>query len=319
MLAGGVVMYLFAPAILEVFSSWSLVAELRLRWFVAIGLAQVMVFLSSMALQRVALRTKKWGPVITSQLAGNAAGRIVPGGAAIAVAVQVKLLRHTGVDPANVPIGLAAAGVLQFGAILALPVVALPGIILNDAAPSGVLAITVSAVALFIALALAVVTGFVTDRPLRWLGGAVDLVRSWAPFVASAESPTATRLLVARNELRTDFGPHLPVAILFAISRALFDYLSLGLALRAFGVGASPALLLAVFSGATLLAMIPLTPGGLGFVETGLTGGLVVLGVASGTAVSVALLYRLFSFWLPIPVGLLAGVVHRMRYPPDTR
>lgn len=44
--------------------------------------------------------------------------------------------------------------------------------------------------------------------------------------------------------------------------------------------------------------------GGLGFVEAGLT----------ATLALATLAYRLFSFWLPIPVGLAAALAHRHRY-----
>ena len=44
----------------------------------------------------------------------------------------------------------------------------------------------------------------------------------------------------------------------------------------------------------------------MGFVDLGLTALLVVVGVPADTAVIATLLYRLFSFWLPIPVGVLA-------------
>jgi uncharacterized protein (TIRG00374 family) len=52
--------------------------------------------------------------------------------------------------------------------------------------------------------------------------------------------------------------------------------------------------------------MIPITPGGLGFVDAGLAALLVLIGVSADTALIGTLLYRLVSFWLPIPVGMLA-------------
>ena len=67
---------------------------------------------------------------------------------------------------------------------------------------------------------------------------------------------------------------------------------------------------------AQALAMVPITPGGLGFVESGLTALLVVIGIPADTAVIGTLLYRLVSFWLPIPVGALAWAgwrIHRGR------
>ena len=57
-----------------------------------------------------------------------------------------------------------------------------------------------------------------------------------------------------------------------------------------------------------VLAMIPITPGGLGFVEAGLAGLLVVAGVDGGRAALAVLAYRLVSYWLPLPIGGAAYV-----------
>ena len=52
------------------------------------------------AVQRIALRTERWGPVITSQLASNAFGRVVPGGVAASGAMQYAMLVRAGVPAA---------------------------------------------------------------------------------------------------------------------------------------------------------------------------------------------------------------------------
>ena len=54
--------------------------------------------------------------------------------------------------------------------------------------------------------------------------------------------------------------------------------------LQALSVKPDPSLVLLAYAAAALLALIPLTPGGLGFVEAGLTGLLVVAGVDAGEA-----------------------------------
>jgi uncharacterized membrane protein YbhN (UPF0104 family) len=55
-------------------------------------------------------------------------------------------------------------------------------------------------------------------------------------------------------------------------------------------------------TGSALGSIIP-TPGGLGAVEAALTAGLTAAGVPGGIAVSAVLLFRLLTFWLPVPVG----------------
>jgi uncharacterized protein (TIRG00374 family) len=76
--------------------------------------------------------------------------------------------------------------------------------------------------------------------------------------------------------------------------------------------------LLAVFASwraaAQLLALIPLTPGGVGFVEAGLVGTLTLAGVSGGDALASTLLYRLVAYWLPLPAGAVAYLLFRRRY-----
>jgi uncharacterized protein (TIRG00374 family) len=58
-------------------------------------------------------------------------------------------------------------------------------------------------------------------------------------------------------------------------------------------------------TGSALGSIIP-TPGGLGAVEAALTAGLTAAGVPGGVAVSAVLLFRLLTFWLPVPLGWAA-------------
>ena len=48
-------------------------------------------------------------------------------------------------------------------------------------------------------------------------------------------------------------------------------------------------------------------PGGLGAVEVALSTGLAATGMASAAAISAVLLYRIATFWLPVPVGWAAA------------
>ncbi len=55
-------------------------------------------------------------------------------------------------------------------------------------------------------------------------------------------------------------------------------------------------------TGSAVGSIIP-TPGGLGAVEALLTAGLTTAGVPGGVAVSSVLMFRLLTFWLPVPIG----------------
>jgi uncharacterized protein (TIRG00374 family) len=71
---------------------------------------------------------------------------------------------------------------------------------------------------------------------------------------------------------------------------------------------------LVAFAGSAVLGMIPITPGGLGFVEVGLTAMLVASGIPGPDAALATLAYRLFQFWLPIPAGAVAYGVFKRKF-----
>jgi uncharacterized membrane protein YbhN (UPF0104 family) len=58
-------------------------------------------------------------------------------------------------------------------------------------------------------------------------------------------------------------------------------------------------------TGSAIGSVVP-TPGGLGAVEAALTAGLTAAGLHSAVAVSSVLLFRLLTFWFPVPVGWVA-------------
>jgi uncharacterized membrane protein YbhN (UPF0104 family)/tRNA A-37 threonylcarbamoyl transferase component Bud32 len=80
----------------------------------------------------------------------------------------------------------------------------------------------------------------------------------------------------------------------------------LDMCVRALG-GSVPVASVAVvyLTGSALGSIVP-TPGGLGAVETALSAGLQATGLAGAAAVSSVLLFRLLTFWLPVPVGWAA-------------
>ena len=144
-----------------------------------------------------------------------------------------------------------------------------------------------------------------TDRPLAWVGRVIQRVRNKLRRKAEPLHALPDRLLRERDRLLATLGPKWKRALLATVGRWTFDYLTLLAALAAIGANPRPGLVLLAFCGAQVLAQIPVTPGGLGFVEAGLTAMLALAGVSAGDAVLATFAYRLFSYWLPLPFGLL--------------
>ena len=272
-----------------------------------------MSFLSLWEVQRIALRTPSWFVIGTAQLAGNAVGSIVPGGGATASAFSFRMLVRAGVPADTVASGITASWLATTSAVLALPVLAVPAVIGGLTTPNGLLQTAYVGLAAFVVLMLVGVAVFVWDTPLRLVGRAVRWIFSHTSRRDSfANLPD--RLLVQRDAVRAVLGARWPMAIAAAVGKWGFDYVALLCCLAAVGARPEPALVLLAYAGASLLGMIPITPGGLGFVEAGLTGLLALAGVGGQQALVATLAYRLIGFWLPLPAGGVAALLFRRRY-----
>jgi uncharacterized protein (TIRG00374 family) len=88
-------------------------------------------------------------------------------------------------------------------------------------------------------------------------------------------------------------------------------FLVLLLALRHVGVGADEVgwvEALAAFAFVRLISALPITPGGLGVVELGLTAALIAADGPREAVVAAILVYRALTYLLPIPFGLAAYI-----------
>jgi putative heme transporter len=309
----GVSLYLVAPSLIEVFGSWSDLDRLSPAWLGAMALSQTAALACLWGLQRLALHGASWSAVVSSQLAGGALAKIAPGGGAIGAALQYRMLVQAGVPSAPVAAALTASSLLVFAVVLALPVLAIPAFI-RGGVSRDLLEVALIGLAVFAALAAGGAVLIAMDGPLAWLGRVVQSVRNRIRRRAEPLRQLPDRLLRERDRIVAVLGPRWKRALLQTIGRWAFDYATLLAALAAVGAHARPSLVLLAFCGAQVLAQIPITPGGLGFVEAGLTAMLSLAGVSAGNAVLATFAYRLISYWLPLPVGLAAYGWHARRF-----
>jgi uncharacterized protein (TIRG00374 family) len=305
-------LYVVAPSLLDLFDSFGRLTTIKPWWFAALALCQAASLACLWRLQQLALRPVRLEPVITSQLAGNALAKIAPGGGAVGAALQYRMLVAAGVDRQRAVGALTAVNVIVFAAVLALPVLSIPTLIRGGVSHT-LLQLAVVGILLFALLTALSVVLVVYDRPLIWIGVKVQrLINRWRRRQGRPpRKGLPGRLLGERDRILEAFGPRWKAATAATAGRWLFDYLTLLAALAAVDAHPRPGLVLLAFCGGQILAQIPLTPGGLGFVEAGLTGMLALAGVSAGASVVATLAYRLFSYWLPLPLGLAGAVAHR--------
>jgi uncharacterized protein (TIRG00374 family) len=309
-----IALYVLWPSLLKVLSAWPELLKIEPGWFIVMFAAEIASFACAWALQRLALRTGRWFAIATAQIAGNAFSRIVPGGAAAGAAIQFRLLVLSGLDATTIGTGLTAATLISSATLFALPVLALPAIVFGAPAPAGLVQSAWLGGALFV---LAIVVGAVllsADGPLVWVGNTMQRIQNRMRTGRPPKTGTAETFIRERDEVRSTLGSRWWLALITAWGNWLLDYLALLAAVAAVGARPRPALVLLAYVTAAVLGMIPITPGGLGFVEAGLTATLTLAGVSAADAVLATLAYRLVSYWLPLVAGPFAYLAHRRRY-----
>jgi uncharacterized protein (TIRG00374 family) len=310
----GASLYLLLPSLLAVFGSWRSLSHLDWPFGGLVLASEVGSYVCLWELDRIALRAKKWFPVATAQLSGNLAGRIFPGGGATAAALSASMLHDAGADTGDAAAAFGASTALQLATTAALPVLALPAILGGAPVNHSLAAAAYLGAGLFVVLLLAGVAVMTADRPLGLAGDAIEWLLNSTVRRKRRVSGLAHELLDARDFVRGTLGARWKGAVLAAAGNTVFDYVALLAALRAVGAQPQPSLVLLAYVAAELLALLPLTPGGLGFVEAGLVGTLTLAGVSAHDALAATLLYRIASYWLPLPAGAVAYVLFRRRY-----
>ena len=309
-----IALYILWPSLLQVFQAWPELLTLNPIWLLPMLGFEIASFVCIWGLQRIALRTDQWFGVATAQLASNAFSRVVPGGAAAGGALQYRMLTESGVGAATVATGLTAVSLISTGTLLILPVLTLPAALAGRPTPQGLAQAAQLGAGVFV---LGFIAGWILltrESAVRKLGEMTQWVRN---KIVRSKPPTTDlpdRLARERKEILRTLGAKWRRALLLSLGNWLFDYLALLAALTAVGARPRPTLVLLAYVGSMALSMIPITPGGLGFVEAGLTGLLTLAGVDAGRAVLATLAYRLVSYWLPLPLGAVAGLLHRRRY-----
>ena len=283
-------------------------------WFTAAVLFEVAHFTCTIALQRLGLRTRGWFAVATAALAGNAITGIVPAGDVAGAAVQFRMLATAGIDPDVAVGGLTAFSLLGVGGLLALPIFALPAIVFGGPVNRGLLQAALLGVGGFCLFAGFGAVVLATNRPLVLVGRFVQRVRNRLFRNRPPLADLDVRLIRQRDAIREVLGKHLAQAVLLSAGRLAFDFFCLLAALRATGSHPRPSLVLLAYAVSGIVALVPITPGGLGVVEASLSGLLILANVNSGDAFLATLTYRLASYWLPLLAGPVAYLLFRHRY-----
>jgi uncharacterized membrane protein YbhN (UPF0104 family) len=309
-------LYLVFPSLLDLFSSWRDLGKFGAgagweRWRAAARDAGLPVG----AAATWPFRAETWPPVIASQLAGNALAKVAPGGGAVGAALQYRMLVQAGARPGPVVSGLTAVNLLVFAAVLGLPVLAVPTII-RGGVDHGLVQATIVGAVVFVALfAVGVVCLVLRRRRCAGSGRTIQRVRNRLRRHSEPLTGLPKRLLRERDRILETFGPKWKRAPGGHRRPLVLRLRTLLAALAAVGSRPRPALVLLAFCGGADPGPDPGHARRAGLRGGGLTAMLKLAGVPAGAAVLATFAYRLFSYWLPLPLGAVGFVAHRRRYP----
>jgi uncharacterized membrane protein YbhN (UPF0104 family) len=287
-----VALYVILPQLTAFHSSRHLLLHPDTPWVIlAIGLTGLTYLAAAATYCLLAFRPLRYYATVTVQLAAMFVNRLLPSGLG-ALGVNYAYLRrmkHNSVQAGSVVAINNLLGVIGNGLLAGLVLSisgrgALPG---YDRALGFIIKLVLAGTALVIGLAL----------------------------VLRRRRVNKTILEIRKDILsyRQRRG-HLAAALASSMMLTLANVLCLVCCAQALGVNLSFAAALIVFSfGVGASTAIP-TPGGLGGFEAGLTAGIAAYHIASPTALAIALLYRLVSYWLPLLPGVAALVISQRRH-----
>ena len=252
----------------------------------------------------------------TITLTSTAIGNTMPAGAALGVGLQSAMYVSYGFSKADIAISLLTTGVWNTFMKLGMPVIAVGLLAAQRGTTGGLFVAAIIGLVILVAAVAMFATALRSDSGARAVGRLVGqlvggamrrLGRVFDRDIAAAISDFRRRAI---DLLRQRW---LPVTAATLTSHlTLFGVLLL--CLRHMGIAEAEVSwpeALAAFAFVRLLTVIPLTPGGVGVVELGLTAALVAAGGDEGQVVASVLIFRALTFVLPIPFGAATYVLWR--------
>jgi uncharacterized membrane protein YbhN (UPF0104 family) len=313
-----VVLYLAVPQVIHASSNLTLIANASPFLLALAFVLEACSLASYTALSRAVLPLRDrpgYFEQFRIDLTGLGVSHVVPGGGASAAALRLQLMKQRGVPVEEAASGATiqtALGVVGLVATFTGGVVLVgPGIARH---PGYAVAGAVSAAALLTA-------AFAAHRLRRSPATEGDLPRwhprrlvphkirrsrasRWAARVAQKGSELVRSTAQEAVQLIRDPRRRRLAVFGWAAGNWLFDAACLWVCLRAYNVTLPPGALLTAYGAANLVGLLPISPGGIGIVEGVLIPALTALGGAAPAAVTLGVLtWRIFEFWLPIPVS----------------
>ena len=303
-----IIEYLVIPRFIVAGRSLHLLEQLNVLWLLAGIVLEAASLLSYALLTRTLLPKEVAGlwTYLRIDLATTAISHVIPGGTAASASLGYRLFTANGVAGTDAGFAMATQGmgsavVLNILLWIAL-VISIPLAGANLSHHSTIIYATVALIGMFALGAIGALVFALT----RGAESATRLVRALArrlPRISEDRLESLVRQVGESLRALSRDHEQRRRAVIWAASNWLLDAAALWSFLAALGRFVDPVELFVAYGVANVLAVIPITPGGLGFVEASSIGVLASFGVPPKVGTLAVIGWRLVNFWLPIPVG----------------
>ena len=313
--------FVFLPRIADYRDVWDVLSDLSWEDALVLTGATVLNLVTFAPPWMATLPGLGFRQAIVMSQASTALSIVAPAGAAVGMAASYSMLRSWGFRAGAVGLAVAVTGIWNQFANLTFPIVGLvllSGI--DEDHPALRTAAFVGLATLIVAIA-AFAFALSSERRAHQIGALVArLVQKVHRLLRRRKVVTWGGESLARFRTRTLelLRRRWYVITIATLVGHLTVFLVLLACLRAIGIEASEVSAIEAFAAWALvriLGALPLTPGGLGIVELGLSGALVAFGASNADAVAATLLYRFLTVAPTLALGLLAAATWRTHHP----
>ena len=265
----------------------TVVAQANIWWILGALAFSLATYLGA-GLALVALSPTKLSVWTSTEvhLASSVVSLVAPAGVGGA-AINLRFLNRKGVPT---PVGVATVALVQIiqfvvTVVLLIVLAATTGQSTGLSLPSGWVMVAAAALVAVVTVALVIPR----VRSFLWAKAEPTYRQVWPRLMWILSNPGRLTLGAAGT-------------VLLSLSYIL----SFAASLWAFGYTLPFSVLAITYLASNTVGSVVPAPGGIGPVEIALTAGLATAGVPGGVALSAAIVYRLVTFWIPIPVGWLS-------------
>lgn len=308
------------PGIAGYGTVWHSVRQLTWPWIAALCLATAANVITFAPPWMVALPGLGFLRALSMTQVSTAFSMVVPGGAPVGMAASFAALRSWGFAGRSVGLAVTLTGVWNQLSVFAFPVVAVGLLAVQGGATRDLTLVGITAVLLFSLLTGGAAALLSRPRLAVRVGDLARRVVARLNRLRGREAPLwgGESLLRFRAETVTVLRRRWIALTVATLANQLTGYLMLEFSLRAVGVSqtqVSVSECFAAWSIGRLLVSLPLTPGGIGVVELGLTGTLIGFGGQHAQVVAGVLIYRALSIVPTLVLGLVAAATWKLQRP----